>query len=371
MLNKQLFQKISLLSLVTFLSLGHGLGHAAVATYQSSYTTQEEAVKIDGMAGKFPYIIQEFIDMLKESSTNNTSEEDFCGENTLLFYGPRGNGKTTLAKKIATVSQSEMERFKLSCLGLAADRIRRQTEEVKSSEPDAVSKIKAAFTEAIEYTKNSSNTAVILIDEIDYVAEDRALLGLIREGIDNVKNNPKIAVIATTNKDPKELDSAFQSRFSARCQIKMDNPSAQLRKEVLRFYWLKLHKDVPVDETLLELAANKSNELPIRALRELITHFSAELKIAPTGTLSGPILLKSLAIAQKAEADQRAYEQALKDAIKNKDNLTPGQKVTLAGTVVGGISISVELAKTETGQKVIVYTAEKAYKLYEILKGLI
>lgn len=364
MFNKQFFHKIFLLSMATILFLGHELGHAAVA----SYTAQEETIKLEGMAGRFSCVIQELIAMLKESSLSDSTDEIVYGENALLLYGPRGNGKTTLAKKIATISQAELEKFKLSGLELAADTIRQMSGEMKNDEPDTVTKIRSAFNGAIEYTKSPGNVAVILIDEVDYIVENKALIGLIRSGIDSIRNNPKIVFIATTNKEPMELDSAFQSRFSPCCQIKINNPSSELRLEVLEFYWHLLIKDRPVDKTSLQTIATKSNDLPIRALERLISKFAYDIKKTQVETLNLPILLKHLAAAKKAETDQKAYEQAQKDEIKRKNALTPGEK---AGITLGVIGIGIKAAESKPGQKAILYASEKAYELYEILKKCI
>ena len=359
---KQLFHKIALLSMATLLLSNLSVMQAAVATC----STQEDATKIKGMAGTFPVVIQKLIDMLKENSSCNASDEEFDEENTLLLYGPRGNGKTFLAKKIAQTTQAQLQ--KLSGLKLLKAMIK---ENPQSNEPSAASQVDAAFAKAIEYTQKTGEPVVILIDEIDHIVKNEILLTLIRYNIDEIKNNPKILVIVTTNKEPKEFDVLFQEKFSAHCQIKMENPSEQLRLEVLNFYWKDLVRNAPINELVLKKIANKSKGLPIRALENLFKISATEINHSQSSISHESILLKNLAEAKKSEANKKAYEKALDDEAKE---WSPEVKQAIA---IGAIATGAGLAQTEPGKKAILkageytvkYSVKAAKYVYELSKN--
>lgn len=126
-----------------------------------------------------------------------------------------------------------------------------------------------------------------------------------------------------------------------------------------------------MDEQVLKNIATKSNGLPIRVLEELVISSACDIKNTNQGVSHESIFLKNLALAKKAEYDKKTSEKAVEDSIK-KGILSPevetALKCALATTAVAG---SYEFLKSEPGQKVLMYSVDKAKDLFNIVRHLV
>ncbi len=141
---------------------------------------------------------------------------------TLLMYGPPGNGKTALVRALAKEEGLKYINVKVSDI---MQSLVGQSEKVVS----------ALFSEV---SKKENQPIIVFLDEIDSVASDRGrssrgyerrvVTALLTE-LDGFESNKdsKVFVIAATNY-PELLDDAIRSRFHEKIEI--PNPPPDLRK---------------------------------------------------------------------------------------------------------------------------------------------
>ena len=158
----------------------------------------------------------------------------------VLLYGPPGNGKTLLAKAVATEVAANF--FIISGAELA-----------KTGANDAASKVKDLFNLAKENVPS-----IIFIDEIDQLAPDRSssegsafvpVTTQLLSELDGVKALKGVMILAATNR-PEAIDQALLRANRIEKHVLVPPPDERGREEILGIYLrdVKLSDDVIIKE---------------------------------------------------------------------------------------------------------------------------
>jgi len=207
-------------------------------------------------------------------------------KNRLLLYGPPGNGKTTISKKMAEEAGCHI---------------------IYTNAPELVSKyhggsaenVKQLFDAAYEHAEKNYQPVVIVIDEIDALAanvgsEQRAeALAALQElwhKLDAMQDDPRFFFIGLTNK--KELHPTFKTRFGNNIE-KIDAPDETTRKAVLQLYINQYSHKPWKQEIIKELVqASHSKTLGIRFLEDFIREVHMVAKNDYDGKMTKGLVLK-------------------------------------------------------------------------------
>lgn len=217
----------------------------------------------EGMVGKFPHKLSAIVEQLR----NPYLQKNGNYLNRLILYGPPGNGKSTIAKKIATKAYCSIKIF-------SAPKI---INSYLGSGPQGVTKI---FEDAAAEAYYDDHQVIIFIDEIDAIAanvesefraEHKATLQTLWLCLDNYKNDKNLFFICATNHIDK-LHPTFLDRFGANI-VEISNPDKEMRMEVLTHY-SKFHT-IPLPQKLILDVADRTNNFSCRALEDLVTELKA------------------------------------------------------------------------------------------------
>ena len=181
---------------------------------------------VEGLIGNQPLqVCRDICTLTKEESIKQLKTS-----NRRLLYGPTGNGKTTLAKKYARLTNSEFHEYDAPSF-------------VSRYQGSGAQKVQKIFEDAVIASETKNKRTVIFIDEIDALLTSeyadktdridgyhKALEKLWCE-LDRHENNPRLFVIVATNHYDK-LPAAFLRRFAGRA-IELTNPNQETRKEFL------------------------------------------------------------------------------------------------------------------------------------------
>jgi len=216
------------------------------------------------MVGKYSARLRSFCDKIKaanEAQRNGTPlPRPF--KNRVILYGPPGNGKTTVARKIAQESRSKL----IEICG---------AEVVQKFYGDGVKNIDRLFTQADDYVEKECGTVIIFIDEIDAITktdgesreEHLAATQKIWRELDRIKGDPRIGFICATNNFNK-LNNAFLERFGEN-KIEIKNPDEETRRKILR-HFIKVRSGQTWSTNLLDKFARETKDLSIRAVEDLV-----------------------------------------------------------------------------------------------------
>jgi SpoVK/Ycf46/Vps4 family AAA+-type ATPase len=211
-----------------------------------------------------------------EHLKNNSSEKDLKKKsadfrNSLLIYGPSGNGKTALVRDIAKASGCELIfKFGPSIVGSYAGQ--------------GVENISLLFNRAEEAFEKTGKPVMLVIDEIDIFATNvsseatdeyrRALEELVRK-VDEYKDDSRVVIVCTTIAKDK-LKQTLVDKFDGNL-MEIKNPDAAMREKILRHY-ADFFKISLSDNAVKELVADSDN-LSIRALEGFIKTASRSQKV--------------------------------------------------------------------------------------------
>lgn len=226
-------------------------------------STEENTCQINGMAGKFPKEISKIINNLKMKNDRETSSINM--KNRLLLYGPPGNGKSTIAKKIAELSGCKFEHHISSAI-------------INRYIGTGSNRLSEIVDNAVRLAERTGKVVVIFFDEIDNIAKSNKdaesideyenTISALWQLLDMHKDNPRLYFIFATNKFDK-LEKRFVNRLGAKA-IEIPNPDKQQREEVLRYYVNKYGLTSFINESLFTKILDKTNSLCSRSLEDFI-----------------------------------------------------------------------------------------------------
>jgi len=219
---------------------------------------------IKDISGSVPAKIDQFIKQINDSAINNEIKDDYC--NRMILYGPTGNGKTILARKIAEATNSEL---------------------IEINGHSIVTKFVEAGPNTINNTfetaLNKNKKVVIFINGICTIATKnnfpdgidpyKKTLDTLCTWLEKTKNNPNIIFLGETLPidyfAKKHLVDLFKPNM-----VEILNPNAKMREEVINFYIKTINSTISssfkLDEKEISNIARKTLGMSIRAIRGIV-----------------------------------------------------------------------------------------------------
>ena len=289
-----------------------------VATlFSGTVCAGESARVIEGLVGKQPAKICWLIQRLKREELGEVGIK-----NRFIFYGPPGNGKTTLVHKIAALTDSEL-------MALDGPSI------VESYVGRGARNIKNFFADVQERVEKTGKRVIAFIDEIDAIAannktefrsEHESALQQLWLELDKCKHNQQVFVFFATNHF-KKLSKTFLDRFGGNV-IEIANPDRQTRRQVLEHYFSKAH--IPLESGLLDELVKKTDSLSIRCLEDFAGDVKMAVDIESASTATPALVWETLHVIRKK------FEHHVSDEERD----TRLQKVSTYVAIVSGVLAS-------------------------------
>ncbi len=294
---------ISIAKSIIILSL---LSTAILSSHLRGHADVEAGCTFEGMVGSYPIKLGYFCNNIKKSNfaLQNGTPLPRPFKNRMMLYGPPGNGKTTIARKIAQESASKL--FELPGPTI-----------VQRYVGQGAQNIVYHFEDAHAHVEKENNTAIIFVDEIDALAkttgegreEYLAAAQQLWIELDKIKDDPRIAFIGATNNFDK-LNNAFLDRFGSN-KIEIKNPDEKTRREVLVHY-KKLQTNQDWDQKLLSYIMGKTKDFNIRNLEDLVEDACMIAEISNNSIITEKIILDAVSeIQQKAKDEPSSQEEGI------------------------------------------------------------
>ena len=286
---------------------------------------KENMCHIDGMVGEFPDDIELICKRLKSvnAALKNGQPLPKFGNlfNRLLLYGAPGNGKTTIAQKIAEASGSKL--FQLNGAGIIG-RFYGQGAET----------IEQVFKDLNAHVNLNNQMAILFVDEIDSLAnatntctsdgqidEHHKALTTLWLNLDKIKGDSRIFVICATNNIDKSSKTLL-SRFTSKIEIQ--SPDFELRKTFLEK--LQKEQDLGWSQNVVEWLALQTNGFSMRNLESLCDVISRKTE-KNKGVLTKDILKCAI---RKVISENEIHPQ-LDLCIKTREKIAKASKDLITG----------------------------------------
>ena len=287
----------------------------------------------------------------------------------LLLVGPRGTGKTMLAKAVA--GEANVPFFSMS-----------GSEFVEMFVGMGASKVRDLFKQAKEKAP-----CIVFIDEIDAIGKKRdgqmggndereQTLNQLLTEMDGFEGNNGVIILAATNR-PESLDPALTrpGRFDRRVPVEL--PDLKGREEILKVHAKKIKLEGPVDfNRVARMAsgasgaelANIVNEAALRAVRDGRKGATqADLEESIEVVIAG-YQKKNAILTAEEKRIVSAHEIGHALVAAKQTNSAPVQKITIIPRTSGalGYTMQVEegnhylMSKTEIENKIATFTGGRA-----------
>lgn len=210
--------------------------------------------------------------------------------NRAILYGPPGNGKSTLVKKIAEVSNRDLITISTPTL-------------VGKYSGQAVETLTKLFMEIDKYLQEGRRL-IIFFDEIDSIAshndseikiQHTDALQALWLYLDKIKYEKNIFIVCATNSIDK-LHTTFLDRFGNNL-IEIKNPNLAKRKQILRYYFNQHTRGVY--DSIINNIAKKTTGLSARTLQSFVEQVKTRAILEPNNQLTEGVVWDEFNYMQK------------------------------------------------------------------------